>query len=177
MRKTVSQFMTVSIAVMISFARMKKMKISLSCARCDVKEGKGRGVKSEVRDFAKSLARSKEIIWRIQPGERRISPDLTVRLVKIRNPSSKQDMVFVTNLSASQFSTKEIGKLYRRRWEIETSFKELTCTLKIGQWHSKSLNGILQEIFALLWLVNVTRRQLKIRRELLAVEYENQTSN
>ncbi|MBK7890612.1 MAG: transposase [Bdellovibrionales bacterium] len=81
-------------------------------------------------------------------------------------------MVFVTNLSASQFSTKEIGKLYRRRWEIETSFKELTCTLKIGQWHSKSLNGILQEIFALLWLVNVTRRQLKIRRELLAVEYE-----
>lgn len=141
-------------------------------ARCDVKEGKGRGVKSEVRDFAKSLARSKEVIWRIQPGERRISPDLKVRLVKIKNPRSKQDMVFVTNLSASQFSAKEIGKLYRRRWEIETSFKELTCTLKIGQWHSKNLNGILQEIFALLWLVNATRRQLKIARELLASEYE-----
>lgn len=130
-------------------------------ARCDTKDGSGRGVYEPVREFARSNAKSKTITWRPLPGERRTKPDLVVRLVRVRNPKTKKDYVFVTNIPEDKFTNKEIATLYRRRWQIETSFKDITCTLKLGQWHSTKANGILQEIFALLWLVNSVRRQMK----------------
>jgi hypothetical protein len=52
---------------------------------------------------------------------------------------------------------RTIADLYRRRWDIETSFKDLTNILKMNQWHSQFINGILQEIYALFWLVNTSR--------------------
>lgn len=80
-------------------------------------------------------------------------------LVKIWNPREKEWVVFITNLSGSWVKPKLIQGLYRLRWEVETSFKELTATTRIEQWHSKSLNGILQEIFALFWLINFVKIQ------------------
>jgi IS4 transposase len=50
-----------------------------------------------------------------------------------------------------------IFKLYRLRWQVETSFLELTAITRSEQWHSKSYNGIMQELYALMWLINATR--------------------
>ena len=67
----------------------------------------------------------------------------------------------MTNLPANLFCIDEIGKLYQRRWEIESSFKDLTHTLKMCQWHTSKTNGILQEIYALLWFVNTVKIQCR----------------
>ncbi len=67
-------------------------------------------------------------------------------------------MVFMTNVPEGLIRNKDAGDLYQRRWGIESSFKDITSTLKLCQWHSQKLNGILQEIYALLWLVNNVRR-------------------
>jgi len=40
---------------------------------------------------------------------------------------------------------------------VETSFRDLSHTLKIEQWLSKSLNGVLQELYAGLWAFNHTK--------------------
>jgi len=124
-------------------------------------KGLGVGVHVGVREFTKSLSRSKIITWRAKPGERKKKPvDLQVRLVKVKNPKTKKHYVFCTNLPEEKISNQMIGELYRKRWEIETSFRNLTCTLKMSQFHSKKMNGILQEIFALLWLANSVKRQM-----------------
>lgn len=124
-------------------------------------KGVGVGVHVGVREFTKSHSRSRMITWRAKPGERKKKPiDLQVRLVKIRNPKTKKNYVFCTNLPEDKISNQLIGELYRKRWEIETSFRDLTCTLKMSQFHSKKMNGILQEIFALLWLANSVKRQM-----------------
>ena len=47
--------------------------------------------------------------------------------------------------------------LYRLRWEVGKFFREFTSTLKAQQWHSEFVNGIMQEIYALLWLINFTK--------------------
>ncbi len=134
----------------------------------------GRGVYGQVAEFVRSKKKETPITWRPLPGFRRKSPDIELRAIKIKHPKTKRIYVYLTNLPHN-FGGKAIGQLYRRRWEIETSFKDLTCTLKMGQWHSKMFNGIMQEIFALLWLVNSTKRQMQQavkRKDLIESNYE-----
>lgn len=83
-----------------------------------------------------------------------------VRLIKVKNPKTKKREIFVTNLPESFCNPKEIEKLYQLRWEVEESFKDLTSKLKVEQWHSKTINGIRQELYAAFWLMNFTRIQI-----------------
>ena len=118
--------------------------------------GEGSNIQKDILKFSRSKKRSAWINW--EPNWfNRGYPALRVRLVRIRNPRSNEDMIFMSNLSDEEFSDNEIGQLYLRRWDIEGSFRDLTSTLKIEQWHSKTLNGCLQEIFAAFWLMNTLK--------------------
>lgn len=59
-----------------------------------------------------------------------------------------------------------IRKLYRLRWEVEVSFLELTPITKAEQWHSKSVNGIYQEIYARFWLINYAKLQIHVHTQM-----------
>ena len=112
-----------------------------------------------VQSFLKSSALESNVD--LQPTKSLdISPAFKVRLIKIKIPGTKEVLVFGTTLSKAIFSRKELAKLYLKRWDIETAFKELTCSLKMNQLHSKSINGILQEIYTLLWFVNSVKAQM-----------------
>jgi hypothetical protein len=89
--------------------------------------------------------------------------DETVHLIKVWNPSTNEWDVYATNLSRSWRNKKLIFKLYRLRWAVETSFFELTAIAKVEQWHSKFINGIMQELFTLFWLINYTKIQIFFR--------------
>lgn len=106
-----------------------------------------------VREFRKSRKKSAWMSWKPQ-GELWLKPAVKVRLIKARNPKTKATMILVTNIKTEDFSDQEVSQLYLRRWDIEGSFRDLTSTLKLEQWHSTKLNGVLQEIYALLWLAN-----------------------
>lgn len=86
---------------------------------------------------------------------------VTLHLIKIKNPRKENEFaVFLTNLPASWVDADTIQKLYALRWEVENSFRDLAQTLRIEQWHSKTLNGILQELYCSLWLMNFTQMQI-----------------
>lgn len=85
---------------------------------------------------------------------------VSVRLFKVVNPATGKKDVFVTNLPWKWLKPLLIQRLYRCRWECETSFKDVCDSMKLEQWHSTTLNGILQELFALFWLKNFTRIQI-----------------
>lgn len=118
----------------------------------------GKTTKREIRKFIQSPDRDRSFTW-YALNQKLTKPGLPVRLVKVKNPRTNEWLVFMTNLSPKRFSGRDIAKLYTRRWEIENSFRDLTATLKLEQWHSKKLNGVLQEIYALLWLVNAIKFQ------------------
>lgn len=115
----------------------------------------GRALRNQFKEFLQSDKRSKKI--ELKPWIKKHRPGLPVRLIKIKNPNSLEDIVLMTNLKKEDFSDRQIGQLYQRRWEVEGSFRALTSILKLEQWHSKKVNGILQEVFALLWLNNIAR--------------------
>ena len=83
-----------------------------------------------------------------------------IRFIKIKNPKTGEYALFMTNLPAYWVDDQTITQLYGLRWEVENSFRDWVDTHKIEQWHSKKMNGILQEFFASLWLVNYTRIQI-----------------
>jgi len=81
-----------------------------------------------------------------------------VHLIKVKNPNSGEDLYFATNLPRSKFRNKEISELYTRRWDIETGFRDLSKTMKLENWHTHYTNGILQEIYAGLWIYNQIKK-------------------
>ena len=87
--------------------------------------------------------------------------DGRVYLFKVRNPRRRAGeskwLVFATNLPESWHDVDMLAELYMTRWEVETSFKELTGITRGEQWHSKKFNGIMQELYAKFWLINFTK--------------------
>lgn len=115
-------------------------------------------VQDEIRDFCRSHRRQILITLNPPRKDRLSHKPLKVRLIKVKNSKTQEDIVFMTNAEEGIIKNKEAAALYQRRWGVESSFKDLTDTLKMCQWRSKKLNTILQEVYALFWLVNNVRR-------------------
>ena len=60
----------------------------------------------------------------------------------------------ITNLDKDSFSSDELKQLYRLRWGIETSFRQLKYTIGLSLFQSKKVEYITQEIFARLTMYN-----------------------
>lgn len=80
-----------------------------------------------------------------------------IKLVKVKHPGTKEFAVYATNLPARYVTKKTIDALYKLRWEVELFFRKVTSDTKGEQWHSKSYNGILQELYCRMWAINFTR--------------------
>jgi hypothetical protein len=100
---------------------------------------------------------------------------VVIHLIKMKPPGAEDTLVFATNLLLSWVEEQLILRLYGLRWEVEVSFKDLLETMKLEQWHSKSLNGVLQEIYAAFWLLNYTKIQIAKNNpkplEVLEIDY------
>lgn len=81
----------------------------------------------------------------------------TIYLIRVKNPKTGKQSIFATDLPQDLRQPSMINDLYRSRWEIENSFRESTATLRTEEWHSKTYNGNMQEIYTAYWFLNLTR--------------------
>lgn len=80
---------------------------------------------------------------------------LPFRIVRFRITDDIYETV-VTNLDAHEFPPPELKILYKMRWGIETSFRELKYTVGLLHFHAKKVEYICQEVFARLIMYNFT---------------------
>ena len=78
---------------------------------------------------------------------------LSLRVLRFKISDDGYENI-ITNLPVEDFSVEEIKRLYRLRWGIETSFRELKHTLGSKNFHSKKRESIELEIWARLILYN-----------------------
>lgn len=78
---------------------------------------------------------------------------LRFRIIKIKI-SEKNYETIVTNLWGDEFSAEDIKHIYKLRWGIETSFRELKYHVGLIAFHSKKKDCIIQEIYARLIMYN-----------------------
>lgn len=79
--------------------------------------------------------------------------EMTFRILRVEVSKGVFEC-FVTNLPRDGFDALAIKELYRMRWGIETSFRELKHTIGLLYFHSKKEEFIIQEIYAGLILYN-----------------------
>ena len=74
---------------------------------------------------------------------------MELRLVKGPIDSEGKPIVFVTNLiDKSKYKRNAIIELYRKRWGVETLYNRVKNLLCLEQFHARTYNGIMQEVFA-----------------------------
>ena len=75
------------------------------------------------------------------------------RIIRIRISEGLYETL-ITNLWDNEFSADDIKKIYKMRWGIETSFRELKYHVSLIAFHSKKKDCVIQEIFASLIMYN-----------------------
>lgn len=78
---------------------------------------------------------------------------LRFRIIRIKIAEGLYETI-VTNLWNDEFSAEDIKMIYKMRWGIETSFRELKYHIGLIAFHSKKKDCVIQEIFASLIMYN-----------------------
>lgn len=82
---------------------------------------------------------------------------LWIRLIKGPKDSEGKRIVFATSLIDEElYPSSSVRELYRSRWGIETMYGRMKNVLHIGKFHARSINGIMQEIYAHLLVISLT---------------------
>ena len=102
---------------------------------------------------------------KIKAWDMEVPCSVRFRLVKFKIGDSWE--VLATNLPRRKFSLRELKKLYKSRWKIETAFRDLKHSLGTLHFHSRKDLFNLQEIYAHIIRYNLTTR---IIQETVAVK-------
>ncbi len=103
---------------------------------------------------------SKKFNQRASQQERVSSRPIRLRAIRLESPEGVIS-VLLTNLPRTPFTRKTIIDLYFKRWAIEEHYRDEKVYLDIEAFHSKTPNGILQELFAVL-IMSVISRTLMV---------------
>jgi hypothetical protein len=80
---------------------------------------------------------------------------MSFRVVRFKITDDSYETI-ITNLDCPEFPPEELKELYRMRWGIETSFRELKYAVGLINFHSKKREHIAQEVFARIIMYNFT---------------------
>ncbi len=109
---------------------------------------------------------------KLSAAARRELTSLTVRVVRIILPNGERAVYLTDLLDSATFSCEEIADLYRRRWEVETHYRDEKVHLDIETFHTRGVNGIHQELFAVAIMSVIARTLMALSMELASDEAE-----
>lgn len=92
---------------------------------------------------------------RLNHPEATLSPR-KMRLIKYKYAGKIE--ILATTLLCSKIKSSEIIALYKYRWRIEELYKSFKTTLNVENFHSKTENGVEQELHAASILWNLSRK-------------------
>lgn len=116
------------------------------------------------------------IEMRVSPQARKKSPNLPAswraRAVTVVDQWARKHILLTSLFDSRRYKAADIAACYTRRWQIETSYRELKCTLlgKALTLRSKTVDGVYQEIWGALTAYNLVR--LEIAKAALSVKCE-----
>ena len=103
---------------------------------------------------------------RVSPQARAKAPELpehwTARAIRMVSANGKQRVLLTSLLDRRRFKAEALAECYRRRWEIETSYRELKQSM-LGEaltLRSQQPEGIEQEIWGALIAYNLVRLEM-----------------
>jgi len=111
-----------------------------------------------VAAFARS-GRVETVLWltpsdtfkrHLTPTQRRTRTALRLRAIRLAAPDGTVSVLLTNLLDPRRFPRPAIITLYWRRWAVETHYRDEKTLQHIEQFHSRTPDGIRQELFAIL---------------------------
>lgn len=113
---------------------------------------------------------------KVSPQARKKSPDLPefwqARAITVRDQHARSRVLLTSLHDGKRYTATDIAALYAKRWQIETSYRELKQTM-LGSaltLRSRTVGGVYQEIWGALTAYNLIR--LEIAKAALSVKCE-----
>lgn len=95
-------------------------------------------------------------------------PTLTVRLLRATLPNGSEAFYLTTLLDQQRHPAQALIDLYAQRWRIETAFRELKIWHGLERFHARHVDGIAQEIAAVMifqLLTSELEAQVKLKHD------------
>lgn len=125
---------------------------------CDFRRGERQGRGDTIQIWVKP----QRPCWMDEQTYARMPERLRVRMVRVlvEQPGyrSRKILVATTLLDASQYTRKEIGDLYHRRWHVELDIRSIKQTMKMEELSCKTPDMACKELWAHLLAYNLVRR-------------------
>jgi hypothetical protein len=97
---------------------------------------------------------------------------IKVRATKVLLPSGEVEVLVSSLLDMETFVKEDIGELYRLRWNIEEGYKKLKPKMKLEQFGCKKPDGIYQEFYSHVFMMNLTTLIGSLAQETIAIKTE-----
>lgn len=116
------------------------------------------------------------VVMRVSPQARKKCPGLPevwqARAITILDQSARKRVLLTSLFDRKRYTAADIAACYTRRWQIETSYRELKQTMMGAALtlRSRTVEGVYQEIWGALTAYNLVR--LEIAKAALAVKCE-----
>jgi len=96
-----------------------------------------------------------------------IRSEIRGRVIGYEHPGGKPGQLFTTLTDHEEYSSPELIELYHDRWEIELAFDELKTHMheRRESLRSKKPEGVQQEVWGLLLVYNLVRREMLLAAE------------
>jgi len=127
-----------------------------------------------VEAFIKSN-KQEDIIWispsnnyfrKISAKDRKKCKAIRLRIIKLISPDGTISVLLTNLYDKKRFQRRDIIDLYFRRWEIEGYYRDEKVTMEIEKFHSRTINGILQELFAAMIMTVISRTLMVLSSEI-----------
>ncbi len=91
---------------------------------------------------------------------------IKLRIIKLISPDGTVSVLLTDLFGKRKYDCDEIINLYFRRWQVESYYRDEKVTLEIEKFHSKTVNGILQELYAVMIMSVICRTLMVLCSEL-----------
>ncbi len=78
-------------------------------------------------------------------------------MVRLESPDGTLSVLITNLLNSDLYTSQSIIELYFRRWRIEEQYRDEKTHLDIETFHSQSVNGIKQELLAVIVMCVISR--------------------
>ena len=84
------------------------------------------------------------------------------RVIKPISPDGTVSALLTDLHDLNKFSAKPITELYFRRWEVENHYRDEKIFLEIEKFHTGTVNGILQALFAVFTMTVISKTLMRL---------------
>lgn len=135
-------------------------------------------IKSKKKEAVIWLTPSHKYLSKIPLKERGNCKYIKLRVIKLVSPDGVLSVLLTNLYEKKKFQRKEIIDLYFRRWEIESYYRDEKVIMEVERFHAKTVNGILQELYASMIMSTISRTIMILSSEkMYSGEHEFQFKN